>query len=175
MTGIIEIFKYILPSLVVFITAYWLIKAFLKKDDSIRKQELFIANQKEITPIRLQAYERLVIFLERIHPDSLIIRENSVGINNQQLQQKLLIAIRTEFEHNLSQQVYISPLLWAQIKNAKESILQIINHEASQLVPTDSSIGLSKAVIESHMQIKNSEIAKAINELKEEISKIWIV
>ena len=173
MTGVIEIFKYILPSLVVFITAYFVIKAFFKRDEQKRKQELFLANQKEITPIRLQAYERLIIFLERIHPESLIIRENVGGLNNQQLQQKLIAAIRTEFEHNLSQQVYVSPVLWVQIKNAKENILQLINSEASQLIPTDSSLGLSKSVIETHMQIQNSEIAKAIQQLKEEISTIW--
>jgi hypothetical protein len=173
MTGVLEISKYILPSLVVFATAYFVIKAFFKRDDQKRKQELFLVNQKEIIPIRLQAYERLVIFLERIHPESLIVRENVAGLNNQQLQQKLIVAIRTEFEHNLSQQVYISADLWVQIKSTKESIIQLINSEALQLLPTDSSLGLSKAVIESHMQIQNSQIDKTIVALKNEISNIW--
>lgn len=173
MTGILEISKYILPSLVVFATAYFVIKAFFKRDEQKRKQEIFLKNQKEITPIRLQAYERLIIFLERIHPESLIVRENVVGLNNQQLQQKLVVAIRTEFEHNLSQQMYVSGELWKQIKAAKENIIQLINSEASQLIPTDSSLGLSKAVIESHMQIQNPEIDKAIASLKNEVSTIW--
>ncbi|WP_321307336.1 hypothetical protein [Marinifilum fragile] len=173
MTGILEISKYILPSLVVFATAYFVIKAFFKRDDQKRKQEIFLNNQKEITPIRLQAYERLIIFLERIHPESLIVRENVIGMNNQQLQQKLVSAIRTEFEHNLSQQMYVSGELWKQIKAAKENIIQLINSEASQLITTDSSLGLSKAVIESHMQIQNAEIDKAIATLKNEVSTIW--
>ncbi|WP_321298851.1 hypothetical protein [Marinifilum fragile] len=173
MTGILEISKYILPSLVVFATAYFVIKAFFKRDEQKRKQEIFLNNQKEITPIRLQAYERLIIFLERIHPESLIVRENVIGMNNQQLQQKLVSAIRTEFEHNLSQQMYVSGELWKQIKAAKENIIQLINSEASQLITTDSSLGLSKAVIESHMQIQNAEIDKAIATLKNEASTIW--
>lgn len=173
MTGILEISKYILPSLVVFVTAYFVIKAFFKRDDQKRKQEIFLNNQKRITPIRLQAYERLIIFLERIHPESLIVRENVIGMNNQQLQQKLVSAIRTEFEHNLSQQMYVSGELWKQIKSAKENIIQLINSEASQLITTDSSLGLSKAVIESHMQIQNAEIDKAIATLKNEVSRIW--
>lgn len=173
MTGILEISKYILPSLVVFATAYFVIKAFFKRDDQKRKQEIFLNNQKRITPIRLQAYERLIIFLERIHPESLIVRENVIGMNNQQLQQKLVSAIRTEFEHNLSQQMYVSGELWKQIKSAKENIIQLINSEASQLITTDSSLGLSKAVIESHMQIQNAEIDKAIATLKNEVSRIW--
>ncbi|WP_321281131.1 hypothetical protein [Marinifilum fragile] len=173
MTGILEISKYILPSLVVFATTYFVIKAFFKRDEQKRKQEIFLNNQKRITPIRLQAYERLIIFLERIHPESLIVRENVIGMNNQQLQQKLISAIRTEFEHNLSQQMYISGELWKQIKAAKENIIQLINSEASQLITTDSSLGLSKAIIESHMQIQNAEIDKAIASLKNEVSTIW--
>ena len=173
MTAVLEIVKYILPSLVVFATAYFVIKAFFKRDEQKRKQELFLNNQKEITPIRLQAYERLIIFLERIHPESLIVRENVAGMNNQQLQQKLIAVIRTEFEHNLSQQVYVSAELWKDIKSAKESILQLINSEGSQLLPTDSSLGLSKAVIESHMQIQNSQIEKTIAALKKEVGSIW--
>lgn len=94
-------------------------------------------------------------------------------MNNQQLQQKLVSAIRTEFEHNLSQQMYVSGELWKQIKAAKENIIQLINSEASQLITTDSSLGLSKAVIESHMQIQNAEIDKAIATLKNEVSTIW--
>jgi hypothetical protein len=73
----------------------------------------------------------------------------------------------------LSQQVYISADLWVQIKSTKESIIQLINSEALQLLPTDSSLGLSKAVIESHMQIQNSQIDKTIVALKNEISNIW--
>ena len=173
MTELFEISKYILPSLVVFITAYLIIHSFLKRDDKKRQHELLLLHQKEITPIRLQAYERLVIFLERIHPESLVLRENSSELNNQQLQQKLVTAIRNEYEHNLAQQIYVSAGLWKQIKNAKESIIQLINAEALQLVPTDSSLALSKALIESHMQIQNPAIVKTINELKEEIGTTW--
>lgn len=173
MKDFLEISKYILPSLVVFIAAYLVIREFLKREEKKQKFDIYLANQKEITPIRLQAYERLIIFLERIHPESLIIRENENGLNNQQFQHKLINSIRTEFEHNLSQQIYISPKLWVLLKDAKESMIQLINAEALQLIPTDASLGLSKAVIESHMQFQNSAIDKAIEALKEEIGLIW--
>lgn len=173
MKDFLEISKYILPSLVVFMAAYIVIRAFLKQERQKQKVDIYLSNQQEITPIRLQAYERLILFLERIHPESLIIRENTAGLNNQQFQQKLINAIRTEFEHNLSQQIYISPQLWVQIKSAKEAMIQLINAEALQLVPTDSSLGLSKSVIEAHMQLQKPPINIAINALKEEIGLIW--
>jgi len=173
MKDFLEISKYILPSLVVFMAAYLVIREFLKREEKKQKFDLYLTNQKEITPIRLQAYERLIIFLERIHPESLIIRENENGLNNQQFQHKLINSIRTEFEHNLSQQIYISPKLWVLLKDAKDNMIQLINAEALQLSPTDTSLGLSKAVIEAYMQLQNPAINKAIDALKEEIGLIW--
>lgn len=169
----LELLKYTLPALVVFATAYFLIRAMLKREETKMKLEVFLNNQKEITPIRLQAYERLVILLERIHPESLVIRENQGDMNNQQLHQTLLSVIRGEFEHNLSQQLYVSPKAWMLIQAAKESLVQLVNAEALQLVPSDSSINLSKAIIETHMQDKKSAHAEAIAFLKEEVQSLF--
>jgi len=169
----LELLKYTLPALVVFATAYFLIQAMLKREEKKMKLEVFLNNQKEITPIRLQAYERLIILLERIHPESLVVRENQAEMNNQQLHQTLLSVIRGEFEHNLSQQLYVTPQAWMLIKSAKESLVQLVNGEALQLVPTDSSINLSKAIIETHMQDKKSAHSEAIAFLKEEVQSLF--
>jgi hypothetical protein len=169
----LEIVKSIIPSIIVLTTAYLLIKEFLKKEEKKMKHELFLANQKEISPIRLQAYERLIIFLERIHPESMIIRENQAGLNNQQLQQKLIHVIRTEFEHNIAQQLYVSDKLWSQIKMTKDNMIQIINSESSKLSASNSSIELGKAVIEANMKVQSKQINLTIAELKSEIKIIW--
>jgi len=169
----LELLKYTLPALVVFATAYFLIKAMLVKEEKKMKLEVFLNNQKAITPIRLQAYERLIILLERIHPESLVVRENQPDMTNQQLHQVLLGMIRGEFEHNLSQQLYVTPQAWMLIKNAKESLVQLVNAEALQLVPSDSSINLSKAIIEAYMQDKKSAHAEAIAFLKEEVQSLF--
>lgn len=173
MRDILEISKYILPSLVVFATAYLLIKQFLKLEERKIKHQILLKNQKQTTPIRLQACERLIIFLERIHPESLIIRENASGLTNLQLQQKLIAAIRTEYEHNLAQQLYVSDESWLQLKNAKDSTIRLINTEAGQVAPGDSSIVLCKAIIESHMQQQKPAIARAISAIKNEIQQMW--
>lgn len=173
MKDILEIGKYIIPSMVVFLTAYLLIKEFLKREEKKMQLEILLKNQKEIIPVRLQASERLVLFLERIHPESLVIRENTTGLSNVQFQQKLIAAVRTEFEHNLAQQVYISHKSWLLIKAAKDGVLQLINSEAANFDPKDSSISLAKAIIESHMQKQNSPIELAITAIKTEVQQIW--
>ena len=169
----LELLKYTLPALLVSATAYFLIRAMLLREEKKLKLDVFLNNQKTITPIRLQAYERLIILLERIHPESLIVRENHADMSNQQLHQVLLTMIRGEFEHNLSQQLYVSPQAWVLIKAAKESLVQLVNAEALQLVPTDSSINLSKAIIEAHMQNKKSSLDEAIAFLKEEVHSLF--
>lgn len=169
----LELLKYLLPALVVFATAYFLLKAMLDKEEKKKKLDVFLNNQKTITPVRLQAYERLIILLERIHPESLIIRENQPNMTNQQLHQVLLSVIRGEFEHNLSQQLYVSPQAWELIKVAKESLVQLVNVQALELVPSDSSINLSKAIIEAYVQDKKSAHAEAIAYLKTEVHNLF--
>jgi len=106
---ILEVLKYTLPALIVFLTAYFLIRAFIRNDQDKRKHEIVLQNQKNVTPVRLQAYERVILFLERISLESLIMRTSKQGMTSKQIQTSMLNTIRAEFEHNLSQQVYITP------------------------------------------------------------------
>ena len=108
---ILEILKYTLPSVVVFLTAYFILKQVFDKqaaDSQVElRAQLIKENSKMLTPVRMQAYERMVLFLERIAPSHLIIRQNQPGLSTFQFQTRLIHAIREEFEHNLSQQLYI--------------------------------------------------------------------
>ena len=114
---LIDILKIILPAGLVFAAAYFLVNRFLTNEQSRRDFELKKANQASITPIKIQAYERVVIFLERIHPNTLVVRVNKHGMNSQVLHQELIKAIKTEYEHNLAQQIYMSHNAWELVKN----------------------------------------------------------
>ena len=94
----------------------------LKLDNKQKKRllELKKDERKVITPIRLQAYERSTLFLERISPEALIPRVHKNGMSARQLQQEMLNDVRREFDHNLSQQMYMSDQVWMVIKKAKE-------------------------------------------------------
>ncbi len=99
-----------------------------------------------ITPLRLQAYERAILFLERISPENLIMRVNKSGFTCQQLQSELMQTIRSEFEHNLSQQIYISHGAWEMLKIARGRTIQLINSLAEKIPKDSPSINLSKAI-----------------------------
>lgn len=133
----IEILKIVLPAGVVFAAVYLVVKGFLDNDRQRRDQEIKKSNQTAITPLRLQSYERIVIFLERINPSSLVVRVNRNGMNAQQFHMELIKTVKTEYEHNLSQQIYMSAASWELVKNAKEEMIKLINISSTK-VPHDA-------------------------------------
>jgi len=173
MDTLLEILKYTLPSLIVFGTSYLIIKSFLESEEKKRKLEIRMANLKTITPIKLQAYERLVLFLERISPESMIMRIMEPKMTVRQLQQALLKVIRAEYEHNISQQVYISAQAWVVIKTGKEQVVKLINSTADKLDSDAPAFELSKAILEEIVKMKSSPTQAAIDFLKGEIQQVF--
>ncbi len=173
MNELLEILKYTLPSIVVFGTAYYTMKMFFEKDEKKRFYELSINNNKIVTPIRLQAYERIVMFLERIQPDALAVRVRSQGMNAKQLQVAMINSIRSEYEHNLSQQIYMSPQTWEAVIGAKENITKLINAASLRLTENASSIDISKLMLEMYLSIENPPLTTAIAMVKEEMNQAF--
>ncbi len=172
MDTLIEILKISLPAVFVMITAWLVIKNMLKDDQDRRHQETLLQTVKVITPVRLQAFERIVLFLERISPESLIMRVSKPDITAQQLHSLLITTIRSEFEHNLSQQIYMSNESWELVKNAKETIVRLINNAASELPPTATGEELSRTIIEEVMEMDKEPCRLAISYLKSDLARI---
>ena len=169
MEDILDIMKYILPSVVVFVTSFYLLKTFLQADHRKRLVEIRQGNQKVITPLRLQAYERVVLLLERISPESLVTRMNTANTSASQLQLQLISSIRTEFEHNLSQQVYMSDPAWEMVKNAKEETIKLINLAMSKLPDNANGMALCRTLIELTTQLEKLPTAFALEYVKREV------
>ncbi|HOU30875.1 MAG TPA: hypothetical protein PL101_09560 [Bacteroidales bacterium] len=161
-----------IPSLIVFFTAYFLLRNLIKNDQDKRKQEIILQSNRTITPIRLQAYERLVLFLERISLESLIIRVHSPGMTAAQLQANLLTTIRSEFEHNLSQQIYVSPQAWEVVKNARSNIVKLINTEFEKLPENATGIDFSRRLLEKVMELEKEPTKAAVEFVKSEAARL---
>ena len=174
LTYILEILKYTFPSVVTFLTAYFILKVFLEAEHEKKQLEVRIENFKTALPIRLQAYERLALFLERISPNSLIHRVNKPGMNARDMQLALISNIRLEFEHNLAQQIYVSGPTWMQIIQVKEEIVSIINRVAVDMPETASAKDLSRRIFEYFINNEQSmPTQKALDTLKNEVKKIY--
>jgi len=123
---IIEMLMYALPSLITGGVAYLLFEKHFKDQQNSRRWILQRENQKHALPLRLQAYERLALFLERINPSKLLIRVAPLNSNKADYQNLLIHHIEQEFEHNLTQQIYVSDELWVTILKAKNTVIQSI-------------------------------------------------
>lgn len=135
------------------------------------REEEHGAMVKQVTPLRLQAYERMALFLERIAPESLVLRCYQPGMDTQLLQGVLTKNIRDEWEHNLSQQIYLSDKVWQQIRAAKDEMIGVVN-SAAITIPADADpTRLAGAIFASVAGDKLPTIA-AMKELHEEMEKI---
>ena len=123
---IIEIVSYTLPSLITGGVAYFFFTSYFKDQQNTRRWLLLRENQKESLPLRLQAYERMVLFLERIHPAQLLLRIAPPTEDKNDYATLLIHAIQTEFEHNLTQQIYITNECWDMINKSKTTTVQLI-------------------------------------------------
>jgi len=170
---LLELLKYTIPALIVLLTAYLVLTKLIDNEDKRRKVEIILNNQKMLLPIRLQAYERMILMLERLSPQSLILRTQKPDMTNQDLQTALLRSIRSEFEHNMAHQLYISDTAWEMIKSSKENLLRLINQNAISLKPDGPAIQLSKYVLEKILDSEKDPMQKAILYLKTEIRTLF--
>ncbi len=173
MNEFLEILKYVLPSLVVFATAFFLIRSFLDHEVKQFKEEKKDDTRKVIVPLRFQAYERIVLFLERISPSNLILRVNKPGMSKEMLQTELLRSVREEYEHNLAQQIYISDKAWDFVKGAKEEVLSDINTAASKMKEKSTATDFGQTVIALSFDRKSPAHDAALAFVKEEIKEMF--
>jgi hypothetical protein len=165
----IEILKITVPALLVFFTAYLMMGKMLRNDKDRRDYELRKNTASAMTPIRLRAYERLMLVLERTTPNNLIVNVAKPGMTNMQLHTTLLSTIRHEYSHNLSQQIYVSDDLWFYMKAAQESLLRLINQSASKVNPNGVGTELAELVINMYKISENPPTEIAMEKIKSEV------
>jgi len=166
---IIDLLKIILPALIVLLTAYLLINKLLRQEEKRRNFELRKESTAIITPIRLRAYERLILVLERTTPATLIVSVAKPEMTNMELHTLLLSGIRQEFSHNLSQQIYVSNEIWSCIRAAQESLLRLVNTCAGQCNPANTASELAERIIQVYNTSDQTPTELAIELLKKEV------
>lgn len=145
---ILEICKYCIPAIIVLVLTYLIVNKFLVSDYQKKQLAIFEEHQNATTQLRLQAYERLAIFVERMHPRNLIPRIYTTGMTVSDLQTLCTMSIREEFEHNLSQQIYVSAEVWKTVVGVKEQELNMINLCARELDPNADAKMLNNKIVD---------------------------
>jgi hypothetical protein len=168
-----DLIKIFIPASIVLYGMYAVAKTFLEKGIVEKNLELKQKNAEIVMPIRLQAYERMTMFLERITPNNLLVRLSGNAVQVLDFQQLILREIRDEFNHNLSQQVYMSHELWERIRSSMNEVVTLVNTAAGELQPDEPAINLSKKIFEKIISQNHLTTAETLKFLKEEIQAIW--
>jgi hypothetical protein len=179
---ILQFAKYIIPAVVFFGSVYFFTNRWFEiqsQRNKLKATELGKVNgskkdsgmQKHFFPLQVDAIQRLVLFLERVSPNNMVMRLHNPGLPARAFQQKLLENIRSEFDHNLAQQIFVSSEGWQRVVQSKEEIVKIINMAATKLEPTALAGQLSHGIFEVSAQLAKQPTDDAIEFLKKELRK----
>ena len=170
-TKIIEILAYTIPSIITGGVAYYLFNSYFKDQQNTRRWLLQKEAQKDALPLRLQAYERMSLYLERINPTKLLIRIPPITNDKNDYENLIITQIEQEFEHNLTQQIYMSDECWTIILTAKNATIQMIR-KANMSDNVDNANKLRNVLLSDLME-KQSPSNGALAFIKNEVGQLW--
>jgi len=143
-----------------------------RQEEKKRQYELRKESQKAISPIRMRAYERLTLLLERTEPEAMLKEMMSEADWQQKsitdIQRDLLQRVRLEFDHNLSQQVYVSDEVWQKIMLARDQMGAFISQMAIRMKPQSTPMDYMKTLIEAYHMNGDTPHELALQALKDE-------
>lgn len=173
MNYLFQVFLVLVPTAAVVLTTFWFLKRETSKEVRTLQVELKKQRQEYFLPSRLEAYQRSVLLMERIHPTSLVMRMHNPILSGKALQMDLLTSIREEYDHNVAQQLFISPSTWQMVKNSKEETVKIINLAGNQLGENATSVDLANKIFELVAEIGQLPTEIVIEQLKAELQGLF--
>lgn len=173
METLFQIALIILPAGAVFATVYLFLKKQSEREIRHLQIELKKERQQYFLPNRVDAYQRAVLLMERISPNSLVMRLHNPGLPARMMQADLLKAIREEYDHNVAQQIFISPQAWEMVRNSKEETIKIINIAGGQMTATSMALDLSAKIFEITAEVGKLPTEITIEYLKKELQELF--
>lgn len=168
---LINLLLNVVPALITGFVAYYFFKEHIENEDKRRRFLLQKDMQVNAMPLRLQAYERMALFLERISPSKLVIRVKPNSSNKEDYEALLIASIEQEFDHNLSQQIYVTDECWNVISTSKNATIQLIR-KASMLEKTDTANKLREVLLTEMME-KRAPSDAGLSYIKKEVGEMW--
>jgi len=153
--------------------AYALIKNDIQTYFKLRFQGQQKEGQGVLLSLRLQAYERLILFVERINPANLLLRLHQPGISPQDLQALVLTELRAEYQHNITQQLYIETSTWDVVTKLKEDTFAMLNNGMKSLPANAAGVDLSRNILQHMAQMKDNPYELTLALIKKDIHQLF--
>ena len=170
---LIDILKYTVAGIGIVYIAFYLFKPYLDRSNTLQLIELKKAINTQTLPLRLQAYERLILFTDRINPANLLIRLNGNSYSAAELQAVIINEVRNEYQHNVTQQIYVSDRAWAVTKRVKEDTLSVVNNAIKTLPDNATGLDLGKVILNHLSRLADSPYDIALNLIKQDLEDLF--
>lgn len=167
---LLELLFFTLPAVVTGSVAYYFFKMFVDQEESRRRFQLRRSGRKTALPLRLQAYERMTLFLERIDPAKLMVRVAPVSDDKKDYENYLISQIEQEYEHNLTMQIYVTDECWGIITTAKNATIQLIRKSNLDEAVTSAS-SLRETILKEQFD-RPSPSSAALAFLRDEVKSL---
>jgi hypothetical protein len=171
LSKLLELLSYTLPAIITGMVAYYFFNLHTKNEEGRRRYLLMKDAQKNAMPLRLQAYERMTLFLERISLSNILIRVSPISTDKNDYSNFVIAQIEQEFEHNLAQQIYMTDECWTIITTAKNATIQMIRKAA--LSPTVNNADQIREALLNDLLEKQTPSNAALAYIKKEVSQMW--
>ncbi|SES10962.1 DUF7935 family protein [Pedobacter rhizosphaerae] len=152
---------------------YLMLKKDIQQFLDLKRIELNKENRAELLPLRLQAHERLILFTDRINPANLLVRLHQQGIPLSTLQATILNDIRSEYQHNITQQLYVDSTTWSVVRKLKDDTIGMINNAVQGLPAEANGIELSKTILQHMAGIDDNPYDLTIELVKKDIQMMF--
>ena len=172
---LVELLKYVLPAVLVLLGVKLMMDYHLKKDAGQQNHLLRAEVVRQHLPLKLSAYERALLYLERINPRQLLVMNPGNGKKAQDYYAELIQQIQTEYEHNIVQQVYISNHGWDGIVASRNEIIGLIKESMEGLPPDADGAFLMKKISDNFEERQDKNISNAVLILKADVHKIFSI
>jgi len=167
-----DVLKYTLSGLFVFFTAYFVLKSHFDTYYNLKGLEYKTLVAKDMLPLKLQAYERMTLFVERINPNNLMLRLHQPGMSAKEMQSLVLAEVKAEYQHNISQQLYISKDAWNIIKRVKDDTVGLVHHAIGSLPTEATAVELSKLVFAKIDELEENPYDLALLVMKNDLQEL---
>jgi len=170
---LMEVVKFTLAGIGVVLVAFYLIKPFLQNKEKLQLLELKKANGAQTLPLRLQAYERMVLLVDRINPSNLLIRLNTSGYTAAELHSIIVTEVRNEFQHNVTQQLYVSARAWTLVKRVKEDTLNLVANVYKSLPNEATGLDMGRAILLHLSKLESDPYDVATNMIRTDLEELF--
>ena len=168
-----EVIKLAVAGIAVVCIAFYLFKPYLENNEKLQLIELKKATGKETLPLRLQAYERVILLIDRINPANLLVRLNASSYSAAELHSLIVAEVRNEYQHNVTQQLYVSPRAWLLVKRVKDDTLNMVKGAIQALPEGASGLDLGKTILSHLSKLENDPYDIATNLIRADVEELF--